>query len=202
MGPIDGRHAHIRNDHDVSILGLGSYLAARGEITVGEIVVFTGFSGLLIAKLDQISAFFSRAINQAPALMNFFELLDQKGGALESPNAIPLGVVHGDIRFENVTFNFPDSPNGVRGISFTAHAGETIALVGPSGSGKTTTLGLLQRLFDPQEAESCSIDRTFASTRSIPCAKRSPRFFKTRGYLTARSKKTSVSAPRGHSGRD
>jgi len=134
----------------VSILGLGSYLAARDEVSVGEIVVFTGFSGLLIAKLDQVSAFLSRAINQAPALINFFELLDQKGGALESPHAQQLGSVRGEVSFENVSFHFPDSPNGVSDLNFTVRAGKTVALVGPSGSGKTTTLGLLQRLFDPQ----------------------------------------------------
>lgn len=135
----------------VCILGLGSYFAARGEISVGNIVVFTGFAGLLIAKLDQISAFFSRAINQAPALMNFYELLDQKGGAHEIPNAQVLTGVRGEVVFDHVSFKFPDSPNGVLDLNFTAGEGKTIALVGASGSGKTTTLGLLQRLFDPQD---------------------------------------------------
>ncbi|MBX3033999.1 MAG: glucan ABC transporter ATP-binding protein/ permease [Bdellovibrionaceae bacterium] len=135
----------------VAIVGYGSYLTSRGEITVGEIVAFTGFSGLLISRLDQISAFFVRSVTQAPTLMNFFHLLDQEDTAQDSPQARPLGEARGQVVFDRVTYRYPNRPQGVFDLSFTAEAGRTVALVGPSGSGKTTTLALLQRLFDPQQ---------------------------------------------------
>jgi ATP-binding cassette, subfamily B, beta-glucan exporter len=57
--------------------------------------------------------------------------------------------VVGDVRYENVTFRFRNSDQGVFDISFGAPAGKTVALVGPTGAGKTTTLALLQRLRSP-----------------------------------------------------
>lgn len=135
----------------VVIVGFGSYLVGRGELSVGDIVAFTGFSTLLIAKLDQISSFVSRALLQLPTLQNFFDLLDRGGSAVDSPNARPLTNVNGEVRFENVTFHYAQRKQGVRGLEFVVPAGQTIALVGPSGSGKTTTLALLQRLYDPEE---------------------------------------------------
>ena len=55
----------------------------------------------------------------------------------------------GNVRYEDVTFRFRNSEQGVFGISFAADAGKTVALVGPTGAGKTTTLALLQRLRSP-----------------------------------------------------
>ncbi|UYL07282.1 glucan ABC transporter ATP-binding protein/ permease [Bdellovibrio sp. SKB1291214] len=133
----------------VSILILGSYLVQKNEMTVGQVVAFTSFSGLLIAKLEQISSFLSRTISQAPSLQTFFQLLDQPDGAQEHPNAKAIEPQKGEVRFQSVTYNYKNSTQGVFDINFTAGSGQTVALVGPSGSGKTTTLALLQRLFDP-----------------------------------------------------
>jgi glucan exporter ATP-binding protein len=135
----------------VAILALGSFLAIHSKISVGEIVTFSGFATLLISRLDQVASFFSRTVTQAPTLMNFFALLDQKGGIVEALHAKPLPEGPASVVFAQVTYRYTTSTNGVNSIQFTAPAGKTVALVGPSGSGKTTTLALLQRLFDPQE---------------------------------------------------
>ena len=141
----------------VSVLALGAVLASRGEISVGEIVAFVGFSGILIARLDQISSFLSRVVTQGPALANFFALFDQKGGAVDLPDAQPMPKIKGDIEFHNVSFLYPEGKQGVYNLNFKSPAGTTTALVGASGSGKSTTLALLQRIFDP-ETGTISID--------------------------------------------
>jgi ATP-binding cassette subfamily B protein len=135
----------------VSILSLGALLVARGELSVGAVVSFASLSVLLIGRLEQVSGFLSRTISKAPVLQNFFYLLDQGGAAHDNPGARPMPPICGEVHFDNVTFRHKNSPYGIFNISFKTHAGQTVALVGPSGSGKTTTLGLLQRLFDPQE---------------------------------------------------
>ncbi len=135
----------------VAVFAMGAILAERGEVTVGQIVAFVGFASLLISKLDQLSSFVARVFLQAPSLASLFDLLDAAGGTMEKPGAVPLDHVEGDVRFENVTFRFPKSEQGVFNLDFEASPGETVALVGPTGSGKTTTLALLQRLRDPQE---------------------------------------------------
>ena len=141
----------------VAIYAVGAVLAARGQITVGEIVAFVGFAGLLIGKLDLLSGFAVRIFQYAPTLKSFFDLLDATDGVREKPSARPLAKVAGNVRYEDVTFRFKNSEQGVFDIRLDAAAGETVALVGPTGAGKTTTLALLQRLRSPDQGR-ISID--------------------------------------------
>jgi glucan exporter ATP-binding protein len=141
----------------VAIYTVGALLVERGQITVGEIVAFVGFAGLLIGKLDLLSGFAVRIFQYAPTLRSFFDLLDATEGVKEKPDAKPLTGVAGNVRYEDVTFRFRNSDQGVFDISLEAAAGETVALVGPTGAGKTTTLALLQRLRSP-DAGRISVD--------------------------------------------
>ena len=129
----------------VTVFALGAVLAARGEVTVGEIVSFISFAALLIAKLDHLSGFVMRVAQQLPAAAGLFALLDEAQAAEDRPGARDLGRVAGEVRYSGVGFSYPGSGQGVRDLDFAVAAGETVALVGPTGSGKTTTLGLLQR---------------------------------------------------------
>jgi ATP-binding cassette subfamily B protein len=130
----------------VAIYAVGAMLVARKQISVGEIVAFVGFAGLLIGKLDLLSGFAVRIFQYAPTLRSFFEMLDATDGVREKPDARPLANVAGNVRYEDVTFQFKNSDQGVFDVCLDAPAGQTIALVGPTGAGKTTTLALLQRL--------------------------------------------------------
>ncbi len=135
----------------VCVFALGSVLSARGEMTVGQIVAFVGFAGLLISKLDQLSGFVGRVFMMAPPLTSFFNLLDAGVDVREKPGAVPLANVKGEVVYENVSFRYGTSTQGAFDLDIKAKPGETIALVGPTGSGKTTTLALLQRLRDPDK---------------------------------------------------
>jgi glucan exporter ATP-binding protein len=130
----------------VAIYAVGALLVAQGKITVGEVVAFVGFAGLLIGKLDLLSGFAVRIFQYAPTLRSLFDLLDAADGVHEKPGAKPLADIAGNVRYEHVTFRFRNSDQGVFDIDFDVGAGKTIALVGPTGAGKTTTLALLQRL--------------------------------------------------------
>ena len=141
----------------VAVFTLGAFLEQENKISVGEIVSFVGFSGLLIGKLDQLSNFVARLFNQAPTLDTFFELLDAQDTVLEVRSAKTLKIKNGKVEFSGVSYSFPGSTQGVFDLSFIASPGQTIALVGTTGSGKTTTLSLLQRLRDP-DSGSISID--------------------------------------------
>ena len=133
----------------VAVFTVGAVLAGRGELTVGEIVSFVAFAGLMIGKLDQISSFVMGLNRAAPTLRTFFGLLDEQNEIVEKPGAKDLPPVSGDVRFEKVSFRHKGSEQGVEEIDIAAAPGETIAIVGPTGSGKTTTLSLLQRLRAP-----------------------------------------------------
>ena len=134
----------------VVIFAAGALLAQRGEITVGEIVSFGAFAGLLVGQLDRLSSFVSSVFRQTPVLRSYFELIDAPADVTDPPGAQPLvGLVLGHVEYADVTYRFPHSDQGVFDLDFEARPGQTIALVGPTGSGKTTTLALLQRLRQP-----------------------------------------------------
>jgi ATP-binding cassette, subfamily B, beta-glucan exporter len=135
----------------VAVFALGSLLASRGEMTVGEIVAFVGFATLLIGKLDQLSGFVARVFMQAPTLQSFFNLIDASVEIREAPGATSLADTRGAVAYEGVSFRYGTGKQGVFDLTFSAKPGQTIALVGPTGSGKTTTLALLQRLRDPDQ---------------------------------------------------
>jgi ATP-binding cassette subfamily B protein len=137
----------------VVIFAVGAVLVQRGQITVGEIVSFSGFAGLLIGRLDQLTGFFGRFFVQAPTVDAFFDLLATDPEVRDPPGAPALTGVAGRVEFKDVTFQFPGASQGVFDLGFTAEPGRTVALVGPTGSGKTTSLALLQRLRDPQSGQ-------------------------------------------------
>lgn len=134
----------------VSIFAVGATLSARGELSVGEIVSFVAFANVLITNLDRLSGFFTSLHQGAPALRNYFALLDESEEVREPDDAYALPTPNGEVSYSNVTFEFADQTAGIYDITFTAKPGQTVALVGPTGAGKTTALALLQRLRSPQ----------------------------------------------------
>ena len=135
----------------IAIFVLGTVLHLRGQASVGEIVAFMGFATLLIARLEGAVGFVSHMVMQAPALDQFFTVMDARSSVPEKPNATTLGRVEGAVRFEQVAFAYPGGPRILDGIEFEAPPGRTIALVGQTGAGKSTAMSLLQRLWDPVE---------------------------------------------------
>lgn len=90
----------------VAIYAAGAILVERGQTSVGEIVTFVTFAGLMIGKLDSLSGFAVRIFQYAPTLRTFFDLLDATEGVREKPNAKPLEGVAGNVRYDDVTFRF------------------------------------------------------------------------------------------------
>jgi ATP-binding cassette subfamily B protein len=153
----------------MAVLLIGAYLVTYGELRIGDIVTFTGFATLLISRLDQISAFVNQVSDARARLQDFYKLEDSFAEADEPDDARDLANVTGHVRFENVSFAFPNSGHGVSDISFEVGAGETVAIVGPTGAGKTTLINLLQRVFDPTEGRILidGIDTRTVSRRSL-----------------------------------
>ncbi|WP_435658005.1 glucan ABC transporter ATP-binding protein/ permease [Brucella pituitosa] len=133
----------------VIVLLLGAYFVTKGQMRVGDVIAFIGFAQLMIGRLDQISAFINQTVTARAKLEEFFEMEDATADRQEPQGATDLENVKGDIVFDNVTFEFPNSGQGVYDVSFEVKPGQTVAIVGPTGAGKTTLINILQRVFDP-----------------------------------------------------
>ena len=125
--------------------------AARGEITVGTLVVFTGFIGKLLWPIRQLGRILSDAGKSFVSIERIDEILRQpveppEPGALKPP-------LTGDIVFDRVTFGYDGKRDVLKDMSFTVPAGKTVAILGATGSGKSSVVHLLQRLFKPQRGK-------------------------------------------------
>ena len=141
------------------IIVLGVWLYTQSLITIGEIVTFVAFAGIIIARLDQVVAFVNKLAGDAPRLREFFEVLDTAPDIKDCPDAIDPGRCLGLVEFHGVCFSYHAPHRAVDNLSFTIQPGQTLALVGASGAGKSTALSLLYRAFDPQSG-SITIDGT------------------------------------------
>lgn len=141
------------------IIVLGAWLYTHSLITIGEIVTFVAFAGIIIARLDQVVAFVHKLAGDAPRLREFFEVLDTAPDIKDCPDAIDPGRCLGLVEFHGVCFSYAAQHPALCNLSFAIQPGQTLALVGASGAGKSTALSLLYRAFDPQSG-SITIDGT------------------------------------------
>lgn len=137
----------------MTILVIGTVLVQRGELRVGEVIAFIGFAGLLIGRLDQMKQFAEQIFEARAKLEDFFVLEDSVKDREEPADAGELTDVRGKVEFRDINFDFANATQGVRDVSFTAEAGQTIAIVGPTGAGKTTLVNLLQRVYEPKSGQ-------------------------------------------------
>ena len=122
----------------------------RGDQTLGDFVFINTMLMQLSIPLNFIG-FVYREIRQGLAdIEQMFDLLDVQAEVQDAPDAKPLNVSDGVIRFENVQFAYDAKRPILKGIGFEVPAGKTVAIVGPSGAGKSTISRLLYRFYDVQ----------------------------------------------------
>lgn len=139
------------------VLVVGAWLSFNGKLTYGELVSFVLYTSVLIKPVEKISALLELYPKGIAAFKRFRELVEREPEIKDSPGAIEVKELRGEIRFNNVHFRYDDKREVLKGVSFHIKAGETIALVGPTGAGKTTICSLIPRFYDVDEG-SITID--------------------------------------------
>ncbi|WBU53124.1 ABC transporter ATP-binding protein [Paracoccus sp. SCSIO 75233] len=137
----------------VILIGGAVILWQQGQATPGEIAA----TGAIALRLSQMSGWLSMALmsiwGSVGEIEDGMETLSPPHTLTDDPDAKPLPAVKGQIRFDNVSFNYgrDDGHGGVTGINLTIAPGERVGLVGASGAGKSTLVGLLLRLYDVEQ---------------------------------------------------
>ncbi len=134
---------------------VGGYMVFSKQITLGEFWRINAYLMLVYGPLQWFSAvnqWFSRAMAGAERIFEVIDTDSEQYGDLEKHHAI-----EGEVQFENVRFGYDKSNPVLKGITFTAGAGEMIGLVGKSGAGKSTTINLICRFYEP-DAGTIKID--------------------------------------------
>lgn len=127
----------------VICLGFTGYLASKGKISVGEVVMYQTYFSSIVNQVSNV-------ITLLPTISKGLESVDSIGDILlshdieDNGNKKKVKDITGDIVFDNVTFQYPDSDAPVlQNLSFHIKPGETVAFVGSSGAGKTTVLNMV-----------------------------------------------------------
>ncbi|MFC5922099.1 ABC transporter ATP-binding protein [Micromonospora vulcania] len=133
------------------VLVAGAAAAARGVLSLGELVAFVSLQLMLIWPVQTLGWIIANAQEAATAADRVQEVLDTPPQIVDTPGALalPRDAVHGRLRFERVAFRYPGATAPVlREIDLTIEPGETLALVGATGCGKSTLLSLVPRLHE------------------------------------------------------
>jgi len=130
------------------IVWYGGLKAAQSDIiTLGMITAFVSYIQMLFTPLRQIADKFNTLQMGMVAANRVFGILDTES-TINDEGTTAISTVQGQIEFNKVLFSYIEGEEVLKGISFTAKAGETIAIVGSTGAGKSTIINLLSRLYE------------------------------------------------------
>lgn len=146
MGPIN----NFMNNLGLGlIIGAGAVMAVSGMgVTIGMIGSFVTYTRQFFRPINQLSNLLNTFQSAIAGAERVFEILDEEEETPDIKNAVVAPKFEGDVKFENVHFEYMEGRPVLRGINLHAKSGETIAIVGPTGSGKTTIIQLLTRFYD------------------------------------------------------
>jgi ATP-binding cassette, subfamily B, bacterial len=133
-----------------AILWLGTRHVLAGDLSVGEMIVFTSYLASLYAPLNSIFQTYGLVQSAKAGVRRAFEILESDESLPDGSRVFrPLGP-RAQISFEDVSFGYDPSQPILKKINLRVAAGKKIAIVGPTGAGKSTLVSLLPRFYDPQ----------------------------------------------------
>lgn len=131
----------------------GTYFIIQQEMTLGGLITFVSYVGMLFMPIISISNIFTQINNATISVDRFDEIMKQVPVVHDETDSKPI-VQFNEIVFKNVTFKYPfDKHPVIKNISFTIKNGETLGIVGPTGAGKSTLIRQLLREFNVTDGE-------------------------------------------------
>jgi ATP-binding cassette subfamily B protein len=132
----------------VAVLALGGWLALHHRISLGTFLAFSSYAVQLVAPVRMFATMLAVGQQARAGAERILDILDSNPLVTESPKAVPLPPVKGEIEFDDVRFGYLRDEPVLDGFALRVEAGEKIALVGTSGSGKSTVSLLVPRFYD------------------------------------------------------
>lgn len=131
---------------------LGGLFIIRGELTPGELAIFTGLSWAVSNPMRELGNLINDLQRFSTSAAKVMELYYASPSIKDMPDAVSHERMRGRIEFDHVSFRFDNKPV-LTDVSFSVEPGQTVAVMGPTGSGKTTLINLLARFYDVSEGE-------------------------------------------------
>jgi ABC-type multidrug transport system fused ATPase/permease subunit len=131
-----------------AVLLVGARMVTSGELTVGGFVAFNLYLGMLVMPLRSLGMWIGQAQRATASGERIFQVMDEPEEIADRPGAVELPPGAGELRFEDVRFEYLAGRPVLDGVTLDVPAGRTIALIGQTGSGKTTLTSLVPRFYD------------------------------------------------------
>ena len=132
----------------VLAFGFGVYLIINSEITLGNLITFVSYVGMLYGPIISMSTIFTQINNATISIDRYYEILNEVPKVTDTVDSKTI-IDFKTIKFENVTFKYPfDDHPVIKNINFEIKKGQTIGIVGPTGAGKSTLIRQLLREFN------------------------------------------------------
>lgn len=131
------------------VMGVGGMLVLKNAMSAADVVGFFMYLSMFYQPLSTLARLVEDIQSAAAGGERVLELLDSSETSDDLPSARAVGKLRGKIEFDNVSFSYEGGETVLSDISFTAEAGEMIAIVGATGVGKTTIISLLERFYEP-----------------------------------------------------
>jgi len=133
--------------------GFGIYFIIQQEITLGNLITFVSYVGLLFGPISSIANIFTQINNATISIDRYDEIMKQLAVVHDEVDSKPI-INFDHIDFKNVTFRYPfDKTAVIKNIDFSIKNGQTIGIVGPTGAGKSTLIRQLLREFNVTEGQ-------------------------------------------------
>ena len=133
----------------VSVILVGTVLIAHGRVDMTDLVTFLLYIGVFTDPIRTLVDFTEQFQNGYTGFERFQEIMNIRPDIEDALDATPIGMVKGEIEFDNVSFQYKDNQENVLNhINLKVPAGAYMALVGSSGAGKTTLCSLIPRFYD------------------------------------------------------
>lgn len=134
------------------VLGVGGIMAVTtDELTVGQLLTFVVYLGMLQQPLDFLSWVMNWWARCVDSSQRVFEIMDTEPDVKDKENPIILDEFKGEIQLNELQFEYEPAHPIIKNMSFKIQAGEMLGIVGKTGAGKTTISNLIARLYDPKE---------------------------------------------------
>lgn len=131
------------------VLWRGGLQVEIGMMTVGGIQAFVSYVTFIMWPIQDMARVYAQMQNAVASAERIFHLIDTQPVVKNRPRTVATETLSGDIRFEDVHFEYESDDPVIKGLTFHVNQGETVALVGPTGGGKTTIVNLLCRFYEP-----------------------------------------------------
>jgi ABC-type multidrug transport system fused ATPase/permease subunit len=158
--------AFINKLGNTLIYSAGCYYFVKGAMEYGDVIAFAAYSTQILGPVVRFSSVANQIVQVGVSIDRVNEILDREPAIKDSPDALPIEELQGDIKLEGVTFNYEGGELALKEVSLEISAGTHLAVLGSAGAGRTTLAMLIRRFYEPTDGR-IAVDGTDISQYSL-----------------------------------